>query len=125
MQPVLLGVDPALPLPSAHDQELTAQARARAQDYLHDIAERYRERGLSVSAAACVGWDPVETLLELAPPPRYGLLALASHGRGGVRRLAMGSVADKLVRAAEIPVLVWRPVKRLGPAPRRRAIALP
>jgi nucleotide-binding universal stress UspA family protein len=124
VQPVLLSVDPLLPLPSSHDQELTALARDRAQDYLQDIAERYRERGVNVSAAACVGWDPVETLLELARPPRCDLLVLATHGRGGVRRLAIGSVADKLVRAADVPVLVCRPVKRRGSVRRRRAIAL-
>jgi nucleotide-binding universal stress UspA family protein len=106
VRPVLLAIDPALPFPSAYDQELSTLARARAQNYLHDIAERYRARGLRVSAAACIGWDPVQTLLELARPARYGLLVLASHGLGGVRRLAAGSVADKLVRAADVPVLV-------------------
>jgi nucleotide-binding universal stress UspA family protein len=124
VRPVLLPVDPAFPLPSVYDQELSALDRAKAQDYLHDIAERYLKRGLRVTAAACLGWDPVETLLELARPPRYGLLALATHGRGGVQRLAMGSVADKLVRAAEVPVLVCRPVKFRGSAPRRRAVVL-
>jgi nucleotide-binding universal stress UspA family protein len=49
-----------------------------------------------------------ETLLQLARPERVGLLALATHGRGGVRRLVLGGVADKLVRAADVPVLVCR-----------------
>jgi nucleotide-binding universal stress UspA family protein len=128
VRPVLLAVNPPMIapslVPSAYDQGLTDIARTQAQDYLHDIAERHRKGGLVMSAAACVGWDPVETLLELARPPRYGLIALATHGRGGLRRLAMGSVADKLVRAAEVPVLVCRPVKRRASAPRRRAVVL-
>jgi len=37
------------------------------------------------------------------------MVALATHGRGGVRRLVLGSVADKLIRGAEQPVLVVRP----------------
>ena len=37
------------------------------------------------------------------------MVALATHGRGGVRRLVLGSVADKLVRGGERPVLVTRP----------------
>jgi nucleotide-binding universal stress UspA family protein len=35
-------------------------------------------------------------------------VVIASHGKGGLRRLALGSVADKLVRAAEVPVMVVR-----------------
>jgi nucleotide-binding universal stress UspA family protein len=38
-----------------------------------------------------------------------GMVALATHGRGGLRCLVLGSVADRLVRAAELPVLVTRP----------------
>ncbi len=128
VQPVLLAVDPPMLLPSivpsAYDAELTALERDRAQDYLHDIAERYSKRGVRMSSAACIGRDPIETLLELAQPSRYGLIALATHGRGGLRRLAMGSVADKLVRAAAVPVLVCRPVKRPARARRRREVVL-
>ena len=122
VRPVLPGVDPAIPLPSSHGQELTAHARARAQGYLHGVAEHYRQRGIGVCTSVGIGLDPIEVLLERARAPQYDVLALATHGRGGVRRLALGSVADKLVRAAEIPVLVYRPVKRPGSAPRRRAI---
>jgi nucleotide-binding universal stress UspA family protein len=38
-------------------------------------------------------------------------VVLASHGAGGLRRLALGSVADKLVRAAEVPIVVVRAAK--------------
>jgi nucleotide-binding universal stress UspA family protein len=37
------------------------------------------------------------------------MIALATQGRGGLRRLVLGSVADKLVRTGELPVLVTRP----------------
>jgi len=38
-------------------------------------------------------------------------VAVATHGRSGLQRLVLGSVADKLIRAAEMPVLVVRPGK--------------
>jgi starvation-inducible DNA-binding protein len=38
------------------------------------------------------------------------LIALATHGRGGLRRLLVGSVADKVLRGSTTPVLVYRPV---------------
>jgi nucleotide-binding universal stress UspA family protein len=55
-----------------------------------------------------IGWNAAGTLLDL-PPERAGLVAVATHGRGGVQRALVGSVADKLVRGAQVPVLVVRP----------------
>ena len=40
------------------------------------------------------------------------LIALATHGRGGWTRLAVGSVADKVLRGSNVPVLVFRPAAR-------------
>ena len=56
-----------------------------------------------------IGWNTVDSLLEIARPERVALIAIATHGRGGLQRMALGSVADKLIRAAEVPVLVLRP----------------
>ena len=53
----------------------------------------------------------VEYPYPLAGPLEYsdvGLVVMATHGRGGVARLMMGSVADKIVRAAPCPVLTIR-----------------
>jgi nucleotide-binding universal stress UspA family protein len=109
VQPVALTTDPPLAFPTEIDDQLTAIRREAAQDYLRDVAERLREQGVRASGVAFLGGGVAETLLHLARPERVGLLAMATHGRGGVRRLVLGSVADKLVRAAEVPVLVCRP----------------
>jgi nucleotide-binding universal stress UspA family protein len=108
VQPVLLATDPLLPLPSWYDDQLTTVERDAAQDYLRDVAERLREQGVKASGVAVIGGGVAEELLSLARPGRVGLLAMATHGRGGVRRLMLGSVADKLVRGAEVPLLVCR-----------------
>ncbi len=114
VRPVMLATDPALPLPSAYDEVGTAIGRDIAQDYLDDVAERVRAAGVRATANAVLGWGAVDTLLGLAVPDRVGVLALATHGHGGLRRAALGSVADKLVRGASIPVLVCRPRGRRG-----------
>jgi nucleotide-binding universal stress UspA family protein len=114
VRPVMLATDPALPLPSAYDEVGTAIGRDIAQDYLDDVAERVRAAGVRATANAVLGWGAVDTLLGLAVPDRIGVLALATHGHGGLRRAALGSVADKLVRGASIPVLVCRPRGRRG-----------
>ena len=46
------------------------------------------------------------------------LIALATHGRGGLKRLVLGSVADKVLRGADTAVLVYRPVEEPAPAER-------
>ena len=107
--PVLLGTDLALPLPSTYDEELTAMGRQQAQDYLDDIVERMHAQGLRATGVAIVGWNPADAILDVARPERVAVVALATHGRGGLRRLVLGSVADKLVRGADVPVLVYRP----------------
>ena len=110
--PVLLSSDPMLPLPSAYDEELTALCRSQAQDYVDDLAERLRDRGLRATGAATIGWNATDSILDLARPERVAMVVIATHGRGGLRRLALGSVADKVVRGAEVPVLVYRPAGR-------------
>jgi nucleotide-binding universal stress UspA family protein len=110
VRPVLPSPDPGLPDPSAYDEELTEMCRTQAQDYLDDVVERLRARGLRSTGVAVVGWSTVDSILDVARPERVALVVLATHGRGGLRRLALGSVADKLVRGADVPVLVYRPV---------------
>lgn len=116
--PVLTVMDQALPLPSTYDSELTESCRGAAQDYLDDIVGRLQGEGLRASGVAVVGWNAVDSLLEIARPERVSLIAIATHGRGGLQRLALGSVADKLIRAAEVPVLVHRPAGRGKAKPR-------
>ena len=121
--PVLLSTDPALPLPSAHDAELTTTWRRQAQAYIDGIIERLRSQGLRASGGAIIGWNAAGSILEVASPERVAAVVIATHGRGGLRRLALGSVADKVVRGADVPVLVCRPAgarsKPKDPASRR------
>jgi nucleotide-binding universal stress UspA family protein len=102
-----------LPVPFAagYDAEVMALRRKETQGYLGDLAEGLRERGLRATGTVVVGHKVVETLLDLTHQERIGLVAVATHGRSGFQRLVLGSVADKLIRAAEMPVLVVRPGK--------------
>ena len=53
--------------------------------------------------------EPAETILYQAKRREVDLIVMASHGRGGMDRWLLGSVATKVVRGSEIPVLVIRP----------------
>ncbi|MGH7580865.1 MAG: universal stress protein [Gemmatimonadales bacterium] len=113
--PVLLA-DPPRPPSLKFREDLTSMRRQQAQDYLDDLAERMRAEGLRAGSSAVVGAPVAQTILDVARGEAVGMLAVATHGRGGLRRMMLGSVADKLVRGANKPVLVVRP----RPAPRGR-----
>jgi len=119
--PVTFVTEPGLPLPTAYDRELTDAAVEQAKDYVRDLVEDLRARGFRATGAAVIGWNPVDTILEVARPEQVALVALATHGRGGLSRLALGSVADKLIRAAHVPVLVYRPNLRASTSRERPA----
>jgi nucleotide-binding universal stress UspA family protein len=53
--------------------------------------------------------QPAVAILEEVKAHRADLVALATHGRSGLPRLFLGSVADKLVRGTTVPVLLQRP----------------
>ena len=82
---------------------------AGAEAYLGRIAEKIRDPGLQVRTRVVVGRHAAAAILEGTEIEESNLIALATHGRGGLKRLFLGSVADELVRTAGLPVLVYRP----------------
>ncbi len=117
--PATVMGETAFALPSRHDEGLTAMRLDEAKDYLAGVAERLGDQVLAVGSTAVVGAPVADTILEIARSRSVAMLAIATHGRGGLRRLILGSVADKLVRGTEKPVLVVRP--RKVPARRGKA----
>jgi nucleotide-binding universal stress UspA family protein len=85
----------------------TAIESAMAQ-YLEEVASRIRSRGFTVSTRVVVDPSPVHAILELANERGADLIAMETHARTGVSRLLLGSVTDKVIRAARVPVLVHR-----------------
>lgn len=74
--------------------------------YLDGVAEQLRAKGLTVTADVRVGVPALILLGEVRPDD---LVVVASHGRGGIERWLLGSVAEKLIRHADAPVLVVHP----------------
>jgi nucleotide-binding universal stress UspA family protein len=94
----------------AHLEALHQQVRQEAELYLEDVAGRLRSQGLRVQTRVVVGEQPGVAILQEAEVQHAGLIALGTHGRKGLERVFLGSVADKVVRGATIPILVQRPV---------------
>lgn len=107
----LVMLDPHLgwPVATGMNETLTRQALDEAQAYLDRIAERLRGQGLTVQTRTVLHTRPADAILEETQNRGADLLALATHGRGGIRRLLLGSVADKVLRGGTTPMLVCRP----------------
>lgn len=89
-----------------------AAEEAEAEAYLERTARRFAaEHDVRVEHALLRGEFPADAILSFPREPETEIIALTTHGLSGVRRLLLGSVADKVVRAAAGPVLVFRPAK--------------
>jgi nucleotide-binding universal stress UspA family protein len=87
---------------------LREEVEARA--YLKKVAQRLRKKGLKVSCVTVSG-DPGETIVGYAKENAVDLVALSTHGRSGLQRLAFGSVADFVLKKSGLPILIRRPEK--------------
>jgi len=97
----LLRVVEAGPDPAGRTEE--------AEGYLKHLIGRLGGQSLRIQARVVVAAHPAEAIGKEAQAQGSNLIALATHGRGGARRMLLGSVADKVIRGTPIPVLVYRP----------------
>jgi nucleotide-binding universal stress UspA family protein len=94
--------------------------RAEAVKYLDALAERLASKGIRVRTGLGFGSLP-EAILSAADKWNVDLIAMATHARSGLSRLVVGSVAEAVLRAARVPVLMIRtPV--LAPSAREAAL---
>jgi nucleotide-binding universal stress UspA family protein len=80
-----------------------------ARSYLDAVARRLRARSLTVQTCVVADTRIAAAILVAARAAGADAIALATHGRAGVQRLLLGSVADKVLREAMAPVLVYHP----------------
>jgi len=104
---VLIRVVPAHHIPGQDAIEWQARMIRQAEDYIEDVKQRLEARGLAVDHHVPYG-DPPAKILEICELYNYDLIAMSTHGRGGLGRWLMGSVADTVVRHSRTPVLLRR-----------------
>ncbi len=73
--------------------------------YLQRAAKKLEAKGIDVDIRVLAG-DPAEAIVSYTEEKACDIIVMASHGRSGVTRWAIGSVADKVFRASKIPVLM-------------------
>jgi nucleotide-binding universal stress UspA family protein len=116
MAPGIFGAAPAVD-PEVADQ-IWREAETEARLTVTTAVSRLQADGVDASGAIVNG-SPFFAISEATQPG--DLLILTSHGRGGVRRWLLGSVAEKLVREANAPVMLVPAVER-GEESRSRGV---
>lgn len=89
-------------------KKMYVDARATAQKYLDNLAEKLKVEGLNAQPLVVEG-EPAEVILDYAAKNKVDLIIMSGHGRSGVTRWVLGSVADRVVRNSPAPVLIAPP----------------
>jgi len=81
-----------------------------ANDYLGSVIEGLKGKGITAKCDIVIG-DPADQIIESAEKNKVNLIAMSTHGRTGIARWVLGSVADKVLHGAKIPMWLVRPPK--------------
>ncbi len=97
----------AYPSHAVSTVQLWERQKARAESYMAEVSSRLDTQGVhEVQIHAIVSRSIATSLIDFAEREAVDFVVLSTHGRRGMSRFVIGSVADKLIRAAEVPVLV-------------------
>jgi len=107
ISPVLESYPLPLGQPMTYYSVLLPALRAKAADDLTRAAHALRQQGISVKTLVEEGY-PAELIVDAARERQSDLILMATHGYGGIRRWALGSVADKVLHAATTPLVLVR-----------------
>lgn len=91
------------------NEEMVEAGERRARRYLEGVAEELSGRGAKVEIGIRVDSHPAQGIVHEVEETAPDLLAMTTHGRGGISRTVLGSVTDKVIRAVHTPLFVVRP----------------
>jgi nucleotide-binding universal stress UspA family protein len=92
-----------------------AQIKKRAMGYLDKAGEGLRGTKAVVNIKVAVG-NAAEEIMKAAEEIKADLIAMSTHGRSGISRWAFGSVTDRVLRGANVPILLVRAPKGIEQA---------
>jgi len=93
--------------PPEERHHIEEDSMRNAREYLDKIVASLKEDGVGAESEVLFG-EPVEKLVEFADEKLADLFIISTHGRSGVSRWVWGSVTDRILRAACVPVLMVR-----------------
>ena len=105
---VLLRAAEAHTLPGVDPTDAQVRVVAEAEEYLAQVAERLRTVGVRHVVPTVWYGPPASTIVEGARFQKADLIVMTTHGRSGLGRLILGSVAESVLRGTRTPILLIR-----------------
>lgn len=106
--PTLMRADDAVTISGEPYQTLSEMAGKRASAEMDTfLAPLIEHEGVWFRRQVSMG-DPADTILQVAEDGKFDLIVMGTHGRTGLKRMILGSVAEKVTRRASCPVLTIR-----------------
>jgi nucleotide-binding universal stress UspA family protein len=88
-------------------RERESTRKSAVKDYLNQIVDRLKHEGTELHSEVLVG-RVADSLADYTEKNDIDLILIATHGRSGVTRWVRGSIADKILRSSNAPVLMVR-----------------
>ena len=92
---------------TANTEKIEAERKSSAAEYLKQVVNRLKQDGVKLQTEVIVG-KVADTLVDYTEANNIDLILIATHGRSGVSRWVRGSIADRILRASRVPVLMVR-----------------
>lgn len=89
------------------DEEL-AEMKDAATGYLNKVSDGLRNKKVTVMCKVSVSENPADEIIKAEVEVNADLVAMSTHGKSGISRFAVGSVAEKVLRGGTVPVLMVR-----------------
>ena len=89
-------------------KRIESRSRAVVENYLNQLMNRVKYDGINVQSEVLIGGRAADVIADYANKGKVDLIIIATHGRSGVSRWVWGSVADRVLRSACVPVLMVR-----------------
>ena len=93
--------------PVSYTEDELQSIKERVMDYLEKTGDSLKSKGITVKHMVPSG-NAAEEILKAAGEINADLIAMSTHGRSGLRRMAFGSITDKVLRGTKTPVLMVR-----------------
>jgi nucleotide-binding universal stress UspA family protein len=100
--------EPGYPLQTKSMIKEMQQEMTHSKEYLDRLAAGFNKSGIRAKCVILEG-PAGESIVNYAKVNRINLIAIATHGRSGIGRMIVGSVADFVLRESGLPILIIRP----------------
>jgi len=122
---ILVRAAEAHTFPGADATEAQVEVVREAETYLAGVTERLKEQGLAKVETSVWYGPAAAAIVDAARARKADLIVMTTHGRGGLGRLILGSVAESVLRGTTAPILLLRASQAPIEAPKGTGQARP